>query len=116
MLSQMTQRTVALVIQLSGVVLLAATSMMMGLQRDTILLQMGALTFVLIWKRVLNPDRVGVPNRARSPNRRCPNSTASADTRQSPRATTAAASAEASVIAVAMITVTKGLALNSTFT
>jgi hypothetical protein len=47
MLSQMTQRTVALVIQLSGVVLLAATSMMMGLQRDTILLQMGALTFVL---------------------------------------------------------------------
>jgi hypothetical protein len=47
---------------------------------------------------------------------RCPNSTASAETRQSPRATTAAASAEASVIAVAMITVTKGLALNSTFT
>jgi hypothetical protein len=46
MLSQITQRTIALAVQLAGVVLLAATSMM-GLQRDTILLQMGALTFVV---------------------------------------------------------------------
>jgi hypothetical protein len=46
MLSQISQRTIALAIQLAGVVLLAATSMT-GLQRDTVLLQMGALTFVV---------------------------------------------------------------------
>jgi hypothetical protein len=46
MLSQITLRTIALAIQLAGVVLLAATSLL-GLQRDTNLLQMGALTFVV---------------------------------------------------------------------
>jgi hypothetical protein len=46
MLSQISRRTIALAIQLAGVVLLAATSIM-GLQRDTVLLQMGALIFVV---------------------------------------------------------------------
>jgi hypothetical protein len=46
MLSQITLKTIALAIQLAGVVLLAATSLL-GLQCDTILLQMGALTFVV---------------------------------------------------------------------
>jgi hypothetical protein len=46
MLSQIPLKTIALAVQLAGVVLLAATSLL-GLQRDTILLQMGALTFVV---------------------------------------------------------------------
>jgi hypothetical protein len=46
MLRQITQKTIALAIQLAGVVLLAATSLL-GLQGESILLQMGALTFVV---------------------------------------------------------------------
>jgi hypothetical protein len=41
-----TRKTIALAIQLAGIVLLAATAMT-GLQHDTILLQMGAFTFVV---------------------------------------------------------------------
>lgn len=46
MWNQITRKTIALAVQLAGIVLLAATAMM-GLQRDTILLQMGAFTFVV---------------------------------------------------------------------
>jgi hypothetical protein len=46
MWKQITRKTIALAVQLAGIVLLAATAMM-GLERDTILLQMGAFTFVV---------------------------------------------------------------------
>jgi hypothetical protein len=46
MLIKITPRTIALAIQLAGVVLLAAASMILP-QRDTMLLQMGALIFVV---------------------------------------------------------------------